>query len=76
MENNLRKYRRLREYSQQTLADKVSVSRQTISNIEKGSIPAVDLAGRIAKELSIDINLIFLTDLSYKTYKKSKQEVG
>jgi putative transcriptional regulator len=47
-------------YSQQELADIVSVSRQTVGSIERGdSIPAVTLAIAIARALDSTVEELF-----------------
>lgn len=59
--------RRLRfdhsEMTQQELADKVGVSRQTVVAIEKGSYsPSLELAFRIARAFSVSIEEVFWFD--------------
>jgi putative transcriptional regulator len=61
--------RRLRfdhnEMTQQELADRVGVSRQTIVAIEKGSYsPSLELAFRIARAFSVSIEAVFWFDES------------
>lgn len=53
---NLEKARIVRKLSQQELAERASVSRQTISNIEKGK-PSVSLIS-VIWALSLDENLL------------------
>lgn len=60
LHNMVRKYRRWSELSQAELAHKVSVSRQTIANIEKGNYsPSVHLALAICRELGKTVEEIF-----------------
>jgi putative transcriptional regulator len=61
MKTNLRRFRFERgEVSQQELADKVGVSRQTIVAIEKGNYnPSVKLAMILARELKISVEQLF-----------------
>lgn len=60
LHNMVRKYRRWNELSQADLAEKVSVSRQTIANIEKGNYsPSVHLALAICRELGKTVEEIF-----------------
>ncbi|PWW05130.1 putative transcriptional regulator [Paenibacillus cellulosilyticus] len=66
MRNNLvgNHIRRLRfdhdEMTQQQLADKVGVTRQTIVALEKGNYsPSLELAFRIARAFSLPIESIF-----------------
>lgn len=58
--NMVRKYRRWNELSQAELAERVSVSRQTIANIERGNYsPSVHLALAICRELGKTVEEIF-----------------
>jgi putative transcriptional regulator len=61
MKTNLRRFRFERgDVSQQELADKVGVSRQTIVAIEKGNYnPSVKLAMILARELNISVEQLF-----------------
>ena len=48
------------DLSQQALADRVGVSRQTISAIEKGDYnPTINLCISICKELDVTLNDLF-----------------
>ena len=59
----VRKWRRWLELSQQELADRVGVSRQTIANIERGNYsPSVYLALDICRELGKTVEEIFGDD--------------
>lgn len=66
--NNIRRYRfDAGEMTQQELADKVGVSRQTIVAIEKENYsPSLELAFRIARIFNTPLEEIF----SYNTTKK------
>ena len=58
--NTVRKWRRWNELSQQELADRVGVSRQTIANIERGNYsPFVYLALDICREFEKSVEEIF-----------------
>ena len=58
--NTVRKWRRWHELSQQELADRVGVSRQTVANIEKGNYsPSVHLALDICRELGKTVEEVF-----------------
>ena len=59
--NNLRRQRLLQgELTQQELADKVGVTRQTIFSIEKGRYnPSVGLALRLARALGLQVEDLF-----------------
>jgi putative transcriptional regulator len=56
------------EMTQQALAKKVGVTRQTINSLEKGKYsPSLDLAFRIAQAFEVPISEVF-------TYEKSGSE--
>ena len=58
--NMVRKWRRWHELSQQELAERVGVSRQTIANVEKGNYsPSVYLALDICAVLGRTVEEIF-----------------
>ncbi|NPC91252.1 helix-turn-helix transcriptional regulator [Bacillus sp. WMMC1349] len=58
--NKVYEYRVLARMSQQELADKVGVSKQTIFVMEKGNyVPSLLLAFRIANFFKVDVNDIF-----------------
>ena len=61
MKTNLRRFRfQSGELSQQELANRVKVSRQTIIAIERGDYsPSVKLAMLLAKELSTTVEQLF-----------------
>jgi putative transcriptional regulator len=61
MKNRLRVLRAEREWSQQDLADRLSVSRQSVNAIETGKYdPSLPLAFRIADLFGLPIEEIFL----------------
>ena len=62
--NNIRTFRfHANEMTQQELADKTGVTRQTIVAIEKGKYsPTLELAFRIAKVFGVSIDEIFAFD--------------
>ena len=56
----LKAARACKDLSQQALADRVGVSRQTISAIEKGDYnPTINLCISICKELDVTLNDLF-----------------
>jgi putative transcriptional regulator len=61
IQNNIRRLRFDRdEMTQQELADRVGVSRQTIVAIEKGNYsPSLELAFRIAREFNLPLEDVF-----------------
>jgi putative transcriptional regulator len=63
MNNRLRVLRAEREWSQQDLADRLGVSRQSVNAIEKGRYdPSLPLAFTIADLFGLPIETIFLRD--------------
>ena len=56
---NLKKIRKDKGYTQEILAEKLSVVRQTVSKWEKGlSLPDVDMLSKIANVLETDVNIL------------------
>lgn len=68
MKNNLSEYRKEFGFSQDKLAEKIGVSRQTIISIEKGRYnPSLPLAMMIAKIFQTSVeNIFILEDEDYK----------
>ena len=63
MNNRLRVLRAERQWSQQDLADRLGVSRQSVNAIETGKYdPSLPLAFRIADVFELAIEEIFLRD--------------
>lgn len=53
------------EMTQQSLADKVGITRQTIISLEKGKYyPSLELAFRIARIFQVPLEEVFQCDLS------------
>ena len=62
MENRVRTMRMARGWSQQTLADRLEVSRQSVNSIETGRYdPSLPLAFRIAELFDLPIEEIFVS---------------
>lgn len=60
MENNLRVLRAMQDITQEDLASRVGVTRQTILAIEKGKYnPSLELAFKIAKYFETTIEAVF-----------------
>jgi len=58
--NEVQKFRKKKNLTQESLAQKVGVTRRTIVSLEKGNyIPSLLLALQIAEVLEQDINEIF-----------------
>lgn len=63
MKNTIRVERAKLEISQQELAEKVEVSRQTIHSIERGKkTPSVELAIRMARYFKIPVEELFVIE--------------
>lgn len=63
MNNRLRVLRAERQWSQQDLADRLGVSRQSVNAVETGKYdPSLPLAFRIADVFGLTIEAIFLRD--------------
>ncbi|WP_031545133.1 helix-turn-helix transcriptional regulator [Salinicoccus luteus] len=71
MKNNVAECRKKMGYSQDRLAEKLGVSRQTIISIEKGRYnPSLPLAMILAELFKVRVEQIFF--LEDKDYKQSK----
>ena len=56
---NLKKIRKDKGYTQEILAEKLNVVRQTVSKWERGlSLPDVDMLSKIANVLKTDVNIL------------------
>ena len=63
MNNRIRELRAEHGWSQQALADKLEVSRQSVNAIETGRFdPSLPLAFKIAKLFGLTIEAIFAAD--------------
>ena len=61
MKNKLKVYRAMHDLTQEALANKLKVTRQTILAIEKGKYdPSLELAFKIAEVFDIKIEDVFL----------------
>lgn len=62
--SNLKKYRQLKELTQEELAIKVNVRRETIARLENAKYnPSLELAVRISRELDTPIEDLFVFEL-------------
>ena len=60
--HNLHSYRKLRELSQEQLAEKLEISIKHLSEMETGKVFAsAELIEKIAKELNVSISALFYT---------------
>jgi putative transcriptional regulator len=61
MKNRLEEFRKSRELTQEQLADKLSVSRQTIISLESGRYnPSIKLALRISRLFGMKVEDVFI----------------
>ncbi len=61
MDNNLKDLRKLKNVSQNDLADALSVSRQTINSIENGKFdPSLTLAMKLTRYFDVSLEDIFV----------------
>ncbi|CEN78277.1 helix-turn-helix transcriptional regulator [Paraclostridium sordellii] len=59
--SNLKKYRQFNELTQEELANKVNVRRETIARLENGKYnPSLELAVRISNELNTPLEKLFI----------------
>ena len=59
--SNLKKYRQLKELTQEELANKVNVRRETIARLENAKYnPSLELAVKISRELDTPIETLFI----------------
>lgn len=74
LKNHIRQHRARMNFTQQDLAEKTHVSRQTISSIEKGKfIPSTLLSLKIARALEMKVDTLF--ELTEDSKREDKQEI-
>ena len=65
MKNRLKVYRAMHDLTQEALAEKLGVTRQTVISIEKGKYdPSLQLAFNIARLFEVKIEDVFICDES------------
>jgi len=70
MKNKLKVYRAMHDITQDTLAEKIGVTRQTILAIEKEKYaPSLDLAFKLAELFQVKIEDIFIYEKKAKNDK-------
>jgi len=63
MKNRIKVYRAMHDLTQEALAQKLNVTRQTILAIEKGKYdPSLELAFKIARFFGVSVEEVFLYD--------------
>ncbi|AVD57530.1 MULTISPECIES: helix-turn-helix transcriptional regulator [Heyndrickxia] len=74
MQNNIKKYRKKKQMSQEELAKKCNVTRQTINAIENSKYdPSLRLAVLISQILEVRIDELFIFDSINKTIKRKDE---
>ena len=74
LKNSIKKYRQVKGFTQEELALKSGVSRQTIISIERYRYkPSLELGLKIALALEVDINKLFFLDFKQEETIKSKE---
>lgn len=70
LSNNMKKYRKLRNLSQEKLAEKASASSNYIALIESGkNFPSLQMISQISRALEIDeLDLFSSTGLKYENF--------
>ena len=67
MKNKLKVYRAMYDLTQEALADKLGITRQTVISVEKGKYdPSLELAFKMAKLFKVQVEDIF----SYQNTEK------
>jgi putative transcriptional regulator len=75
MKNKLKVLRAMSDLTQEELADKLEVTRQTINAIEKGKyLPSLDLAFKLAKLFKVRIEEIFIDEEGQEREKPDFQK--
>ena len=68
MKNKIKVFRAMNDMTQEDLAVKIGVTRQTILAIEKGKyVPSLDLAFKIARYFGVNIEEVFTYDETPKS---------
>jgi putative transcriptional regulator len=71
MKNKLKVYRAMHDLTQEQLAERVDVTRQTINAIEQGKYsPSLELAFRLAGLFGVTIEDLFIYEEEAKDEKK------
>ncbi len=71
---NIKKYRKSLNLSQEELAEKLNISPKHLSNIERGrKFASAELIGKIALELGISVSSLFFDEKKLKNEDKIKK---
>ena len=73
LSDNLKKYRNEKGLTQETLAVKLNVVRQTVSTWEKGlSVPDAEMLQKIAEVLEVDVSVLLGAELPEKEEQRNE----
>jgi putative transcriptional regulator len=68
MKNKIKVFRAMHDLTQEDLAKKIGVTRQTILAIEKGKyVPSLDLAFKISRHFNVNIEEVFIYSEEVRT---------
>lgn len=71
MKNRIKELRSSKQITQTKLANDVGISRQYLSDLEKGSSePSVKIALSLSERLEVPVEYIFFGRMSYKSNKE------
>ncbi len=70
MKNKLKVFRAMEDLTQEELADKIGISRQTVIAIESNKyLPSLALAFKLASLFKVKVEEIFIPDKKEKNYE-------
>ena len=70
MKNKLKVFRAMEDLTQEELADKIGISRQTVIAIESNEyLPSLALAFKLASLFKVKVEEIFIPDKKEKNYE-------
>jgi len=71
MQNKLKVFRAMHDLTQESLAEKLGVTRQTIVSIENGKYdPSIGLAFKIARFFIVNIEDVFMYEEDVRIHRK------
>lgn len=72
--NKIKEFRKLKNLTQDDLAEYLGVTRKTINQIESGNVlPKIDVAYKLSIILGVTVEQLFLND-DYNKHSKKQQE--
>ena len=74
--NKIKEYRKIKNMTQENLANESGVTRKTINLIENGKVlPKIDVAYKISLILDVTIENLFYNEEYKKLYLKKKEDL-